>query len=100
MLPVSGSATGEENVDARYMDHGAGAAAPVWPNRSMPQIAQVDGSNRIGPGAAALDGPLFVPSALSIWPIAGQHGQRQARAVAGGGVLDRLPDGPSTWPRR
>src|ERR1700691_2658665 len=46
------------------------SGAPVWPNPSMPQIAHVDGRNCIGPSAPALDGPMLVPSALSIWPIA------------------------------
>ena len=43
---------------------------PVWPNPSIPQLAQVAGMNCMGPRAPALDGPSFVPSALSIWPIA------------------------------
>src|SRR5580700_7731757 len=43
---------------------------PVWPNPSIPQIAQVDGKNCIGPSAPAEEGPSSVPSALSIWPIA------------------------------
>ena len=46
------------------------SGGPVWPNPSIPQTAQVDGRNCIGPSAPALDGPMFVPSALSIWPIA------------------------------
>src|SRR5215467_11570129 len=44
-----------------------GAAGP---NPWIPQTAQVAGMNCIGPSAPALDGPMFWPSALSIWPIA------------------------------
>ena len=43
---------------------------PVWPNAVMPQVCQVEGRNCIGPSAPARDGPLLVPSPLSIWPIA------------------------------
>src|SRR6516225_8460530 len=46
------------------------SGGPVCPNPSMPQTAQVDGRNCIGPSAPAGDGPTLVPSALSIWPIA------------------------------
>src|SRR5580658_1094040 len=46
------------------------SGGPVWPNPSMPQTAQVDGSNCMGPSAPAGDGPSLVPSSLSIWPIA------------------------------
>src|SRR5258708_13035414 len=46
------------------------SGGPVWPNPSMPQAAQVDGRNCIGPSAPAVEGPLLVPSALSIWPMA------------------------------
>ena len=44
--------------------------APVSPKPSMPQVAHVDGRNCIGPRAPAVDGPVFWPSADSIWPIA------------------------------
>src|SRR5258707_9029194 len=46
------------------------SGGPVRPKPSMPQTAQVEGRNCIGPSAPAVDGPLLVPSALSIWPIA------------------------------
>jgi hypothetical protein len=43
---------------------------PVSPNPSIPHIRQVDGRNCIGPSAPAVDGPMFWPSADSIWPMA------------------------------
>src|SRR5258708_8635539 len=46
------------------------SGGPVWPNPSMPQAAQVDGRNCIGPSAPAGEGPLLPPSALSSWPMA------------------------------
>src|ERR1700716_560764 len=46
------------------------SGGPVCPNPLMPQIAHVDGRNCIGPRAPAEDGPLLVPSPLSIWPMA------------------------------
>src|SRR5215831_18177889 len=46
------------------------SGGPVCPNPSMPQTAQVDGRNCIGPSAPAGDGPTLVPSLLSIWPMA------------------------------
>ena len=45
------------------------SGGPVWPNPSMPQAAQVEGMNCIGPSAPALDGPSLAPSPLSISPI-------------------------------
>src|SRR5271154_770461 len=46
------------------------SGAPGGPNPSVPQIAQVDGRNCMGPSAPALDGPSLAPSPLSISPIA------------------------------
>ena len=46
------------------------SGGPVSPKPSVPQMAQVDGSNCIGPSAPALDGPSLVPLPLSISPIA------------------------------
>src|ERR1700730_977760 len=50
---------------------------PVWPNPSMPQTAHVDGRHCIGPRAPAEDGPLLVPSPLSIWPMAARTVQER-----------------------
>src|SRR6516164_8001314 len=46
------------------------SGGPGGPNPSVPQIAQVDGRNCMGPRAPALDGPSLAPSPLSISPIA------------------------------
>ena len=53
------------------------SGAPGGPNPSVPQIAQVDGRNCMGPSAPALDGPSLAPSPLSISPIAAStvHGR-------------------------
>ena len=65
------------------------SGGPVSPNAVavIPQRAQVDGRNCIGPSAPADDGPVFCPSALSIWPMAastvqdspGQYSLAEAR---------------------
>src|SRR6266849_4405201 len=86
------------------------SGGPVCPNPLMPQIAHVDGRNCIGPRAPAEDGPLLVPSPLSIWPMAARTVQdipgqylaadawNSCRYVAC--CWRRLtirPDGPSTF---
>src|SRR5215475_3927995 len=43
---------------------------PGSPNAVMPQVSHVEGRNCIGPSAPAGDGPLLVPSPLSIWAMA------------------------------
>ena len=54
------------------------SGGPGGPNPSIPQAAQVAGMNCIGPSAPALDGPMFCPSALSIWPMAASTVQDMA----------------------
>src|SRR5215467_10831884 len=46
------------------------SGGPVSPKATMPHARQVVGRNCMGPSAPALDGPMFWPSALSIWPMA------------------------------
>src|ERR1035437_4300311 len=57
---------------------------PGSPKAVMPQVAHVDGMNCMGPSAPALDGPMLLPSQLSIWPMAAstvQDSRRQYRAA-------------------
>ncbi len=43
---------------------------PVSPNAVIPHSRQVEGRNCMGPSAPALDGPMLLPSPLSICPMA------------------------------
>src|SRR5262249_58323016 len=46
------------------------SGGPGSPNALIPHTRQVDGRNCIGPSAPALEGPVFAPNPLSIWPMA------------------------------
>ena len=65
------------------------SGGPDGPNPSVPQIAQVDGRNCMGPRAPALDGPSLAPSPLSISPIAASTVQDRPGQYCAAEALNR-----------
>src|ERR1039457_7035381 len=90
MAPARPAEVAPPSAHRRRGAHGTAAygslmfGGPGSPKAVMPEVAHVDGMNCMGPSAPALDGPMLLPSPLSIWPMAAstvQDSPRQYRAA-------------------